>query len=197
MNNISINQISDGVELKCIAPPLCRNLKNDIEAFISDYCKFKDGTVDVNTLNKGCLTFTSTASMYQEILNYLCLLPTSAGGITIDVSGLNVCDPDAWTTSTAINCLFMLDACGNPITTYTVKEIIQIIIRRIVSLEVIVKSQQLQIDNLQTQIDNLTSIVNNILANCCNVTLVSQISALNSRVTTAENNITTIQTTCC
>jgi hypothetical protein len=197
MNNISINQIIDGVELNCITPPLCRNLKNDIQAFIDDYCLFKSNTVDVNTLNKGCLTFTSTASMYQAILDYLCLLPTSAGNITVDVSGLNVCDPDAWRTSTDSNCLFMLDECGNPILTYTVKEIIQIIIRRIISLEIIVKSQQEQIENLQNQLNNLTSIVNNILANCCNVTLVSQISALNSRMTTAENNITTIQTTCC
>jgi hypothetical protein len=197
MNNISINQIIDGVELNCITPPPCRNLKDDIQAVINDYCAFKTGTVDVNTLNKGCLTFTSTEAMYQAILNYLCALPTSAGNLTIDVSGLNVCDPDTWTTSTVSNCLFMLDACGNPISTYTIKEIIQIIIRRIISLELVVKAQQKSIQDLQDSLNDLTSVVNNILANCCNVTLVSQIAALNSRITTAESNITTIQTTCC
>ena len=187
-NPISVNQIVDtNLDLKCITPNSCRDLTNDVQALINDYC---DNKYDKSKIIKGCLP--NAGEDINEMLNFiiangLCdetVVPTPTLPF---ITNLNLCDTDDWNYDD-LNCLNITDECDNPKINYTEIDVIRALIKRVLRLQILLSVQHSSISTLTTNYNQLSSTVNNILNNCCNVTLINQIQALSSRVTNVEQN---------
>lgn len=183
-NPISVNQIVDtNLDLKCITPPDCRTLPNDVQALIDSVCK---NQYDKNKIIKACLSNVGSDvnDMINRIISYLCTLPTTSTTTTVPfITGFNFCDSDGWTVSTVSNCLIPTDSCNNPVTDITELDILRAIVKRIVSLELELK--RINAVNVAQQIQISTNItdIQNIILNCCNVSVVSMIQSIQSRLT--------------
>jgi hypothetical protein len=79
----------------------------------------------------------------------------------------------------------LVDNCNNPITQYNVEDVFRALIRRIISLQNLIKTLNTTVTNQTSQINTHTAEIANIVANCCNITLVSQIQTLNARLAAA------------
>ena len=186
-NPISVNQIVDtNLDLKCITPPTCRTLPNDVQAIVDDYCKTK---FDKSKIVNGCLTgFPSDYDLHfllNKIIAKECTTTTTPGGTTPTyITDLNYCDSDLW-TYTSDNCLFLKDSCGNPITNVTELDVLRALIKRIISLEILIKQLKQLNDTQQVTINTLISTTQNIIDNCCSISLVNSIQTINLRLTAA------------
>lgn len=186
-NPISINQIVDtNLDLKCITPPTCRTLPNDVQAIVDDYCKTK---FDKSKIVNGCLTgFPADYDLHfllNKIIAKECTTTTTPGGTTpVYITDLNYCDSDLW-TYTSDNCLFIRDVCGNPVTNVTELDVLRALIKRIISLEILIKQLKQLNDSQQVTINTHTSQIADIIQNCCNITMLSQIQTLNNRLASA------------
>ncbi len=183
-NPISVNQIIDtNLDLKCITPPTCRTLPNDVQAIVDDYCKTK---FDKSKIVNGCLTgFPADYDLHfllNKIIAKECTTTTTPGGTTPTyITGINYCDSDNW-TYTSDNCLQLLDSCNIPIINVTAEDLFRLLIKRIISLEILIKQLKQLNDTQQVTINTHTSQIQNIIDNCCSIVLVSQIQTINNRL---------------
>lgn len=197
-NPINVNQlVGIDVDLKCLVPcncGECKKLNEILQLLIDDSCKDK---IDFEKIDWRCLTKqTSTQELIQEIIRHIdCSTSSSSSSTTPsdsepDISGLNLCDSDLWTCSYSDNCLPIKDNCNNSVVKPKVKDVLQSIIKRILSIQKQLISNCNTITQLEQKIAAMELKINQIESNCCNTTLLN-------RVTMLESQIIHIQETCC
>lgn len=220
-NPIPSGQIVDiNVDFDCLEEPQCVTLNNTLQSII-------DGTCSKLSYDSGISNFefnecfssptpsgeTATLEeliqkMIDEVTDLKC--PEGSSSPDFDISNLNFCDGDDWYCGVENNCVVPVDDSNNPILEdYTIKQVLQGLVRRINSLET-------QLCNLTNDFGFFSNVVfgsldtrvTTIEDNCCNLGLSAQVNALvnttipaiNTNITTINNNINTINTTldgCC
>ena len=198
-NPINSNQIVGlDIDLKCLINCDCKDCKslNEILQLIVD--KLCKDEIKIEDLDTRCLdgSLTSNQQLIQSIINKLDCSTSSTDSTTptnplgLDISGLNLCDDDLWACNNTTPCLFVKDSCGNPVSNYTIKDVLQTIIKRLLSYQKAIKALCDENEALKTRLNNLELRLTNIENNCCNTSLVN-------RITLLESSVTTIQTNCC
>lgn len=186
-NPISVNQIIDSnLDLKCIPVPSCKNLTTDVQAFIDEFCKtkFKPGSIA-----SGCITWDNATieSLINAIIVKACTSSSTVVNVdasNISISGLDVCSRDSWNIGED-KCLPLVDTCNNLLTSYTVKDVLRILIKRLISVEYELETVNATNVTQQTDINTLKAQVATIQSTCCNTTLTNQIAQLTTRLNNA------------
>lgn len=186
MQPISVTQIQDTIlDLKCLTPdchkPQCRDLNTDIQTLINAFCEER---FDIDKVSQQCFNETSLEKLLSAIIAQVCITSeTPVFDLTEHyIQNVNLCNSDNWDL-TKNNCIVLLDYAGNPLTQYTIIDIVQLVIKRIMSLQEIIRAQNALIENLQTQINNQQSQLQNVIDNCCNISVLASIQSINSRLT--------------
>jgi hypothetical protein len=186
-NPISVNQIIDSnLDLKCIPEPSCKNLTTDVQAFIDEFCKtkFKPGSIA-----SGCITWDNSTleSLINAIIVKACTSSSTIVSSTennLSISGLDFCSRDSWNIGED-KCLPLVDTCNNLLTTYTVKDVLRVLIKRLISVEYELETVNTTNVTQQTDINTLKAQVATIQTTCCSQNLVTQIQNLNIRLNAA------------
>lgn len=186
MQPISVTQIQDTIlDLKCLTPDCnshqCRDLNTDIQTLINAFCEER---FDIDKVSQKCFNETSLEKLLSAIITQVC---TTSEAQVFDLSthyitNINLCNSDNWNIDKS-NCILLLDYAGNLLTQYTIIDIVQLVIKRIMSLQEIIRTQDALIQNLQTQINNQQSQIQNVIDNCCNISVLASIQSINSRLT--------------
>lgn len=186
-NPISVNQIVDtNLDLKCITEPTCRTLPNDIQALIDEFCNSKfDSSKIVDNCITGLPESYDINLLLNKIITKLCginstVIPTISDYIT----GVNYCDSDNW-TYTSSNCIQLVDNCNVPLVNVTLLDIVKLLIKRVISLEILIKELKTSNDVQQVTINTHTSQIQNIIDNCCSISLVNSIQTISARLAAA------------
>lgn len=182
-NPVSVNQIVDtNLDLKCITAPSCRTLPNDVQSLVDDYCLSK---FDKSKIASKCVTLPVNADInvtLNEIFTKICTIVTPTTPTEDYITGMNFCDSDLWTYGNN-PCIQIVDNCNTPLVNVTVKDVLQLLIKRIIALQNLLNTQKQTSDSQQVTINNLTSQINNILLNCCNIGITAEIQSIKSRLT--------------
>jgi hypothetical protein len=117
---------------------------------------------------------------------------TTVGGTIVDFTGINLCLPDTWSTSSSNCCITPIEA-GVELTN---TEVVQALTSRIVSLSTLAKEQAALIEALTSRLDTLEATVND--CDCCRVSDVeAQVAAITGQIVSINSQITTINSNCC
>lgn len=196
-NPINSNQIVGlDLDLKCLINcdcNDCKSLNEILQLLIDKLCK---DAIDIDKLDIRCLSgsLTTNQQLLQSIINKLDCSTSSTdttnpnNTLDLDVTGLNLCDDDLWACNNFTPCLFIKDSCGNPVTKYTIKDVLQTIIKRLLAYQKAIKSLCDENTALKARLDALELRLNTIETNCCNTSLVNRVSLLESSVQTIQNN---------
>ncbi len=206
-NPIPSSQVVDiNVDWTCGVEPACATLDNVLQAIITEVCT-KEDIIDLNDLTfdtcfNNNVVPSNTTELLQAIVDDIVTLNCpDVEAPDVDISGLNLCDTDGWNCGTLLQCLFITDNCGNPVVSYTLKELVQTMIKRMLAYQVEICALEDRIETLETNYTTLLSRMDVIEATCCNITLIDRIvvveDAINTPTTGVLGRLDTIEATCC
>ena len=198
-NPISLNQITDtgNLDLKCFDTNSdCYDFKSLFQSLIDEVCNQK---VNLNTIGDTCIDFTqlgenfSLSQVLQKIIASHCALKNTVDNINITTPAnlnleiINYCLTENWELNDN-DCLQPQSPDGIPILNPSVGVIFQTLIKRIISLQKLLRSQNNTIQELSTLVSNIQGQITLITETCCNTTLINRITALESAVSTIQSN---------
>lgn len=183
-NPIPSNQIVDiNLEWTCGNEPECPTLDNVLQAIIEEVCD-KEPMIDLNELTfdacfNGNVVPGNTTELLQAIVNDIAALACpDVEAPDVDISGLNLCDDDNWNCSSEVQCIPMVDECGNPVEAFTIKQLFQAMIARMMAYQDQICGLEDRVTQLEDDYTDLAAEIEVIKTNCCDITLINRIIAL-------------------